>query len=101
MLSQEFDIDSWVCSIRALDDLDIQQSWYSNLLGQLNLQALDGSDADLDAMLIIVEELTDQDLQNTWRSNIDCDRGRSLLMFGRYNLKMLNQINENDESLVK
>ena len=71
MLSQEFDIDSWVCSIRALDNLDIQQSWYSNLLGQLNLIAMSSEEGvDVSLWYTIINELTNPEIQQLWYSNL-------------------------------
>jgi hypothetical protein len=71
VLSQKFDIDSWVCSIRALDNLEIQQVWYGNLLGQLNLITMRSEElVDVNLWYTIINELTNPEIRQTWYGNL-------------------------------
>jgi hypothetical protein len=66
-LSEEFNIDSWVCSIEAIEDSDAQQAWYSNLI--LVLASQEGS-IDVNLWYTIINKFTDSDIQQGWYSNL-------------------------------
>jgi hypothetical protein len=65
--SEEFNIDSWVCSIEAIEDSDAQQAWYSNLI--LVLASQEGS-IDVNLWYTIINKFTDSDIQQGWYSNL-------------------------------
>tara|TARA_B100001989_G_C24393297_1_gene390349 strand:+ start:34 stop:636 length:603 start_codon:yes stop_codon:yes gene_type:complete len=67
IMSEEFNVDSWVCSIGALEDPDTQQAWYSNLLGRLSLQE---GPLDVNLRYALINKLTDLDTQQAWYSNL-------------------------------
>tara|TARA_B100001109_G_C18709878_1_gene401999 strand:+ start:166 stop:768 length:603 start_codon:yes stop_codon:yes gene_type:complete len=68
MQSEEFNVDSWVCSIRALDP-DYQDIWYSNLLARLSSIAQDTGDIDVGVWFTIIKEIN-PDYHDIWYSNL-------------------------------
>ena len=104
ILSEEFDIDSWVCSIRALDDLEIQQAWYGNLLGQLSLIAMGSEElVDVNLWYTIINELTDPEIQQAWYGNLLGQLNLDALRGGDIDLETMHIIVDEltDEELQK